>query len=446
MHRTEGTHNSAGQFTDGPPATSIESRWLNAVQEEILYVIEQAGLTPNTAAADSSDQLKRAIELMLTAKVSYTSATTNYGFTDTDGIELLLVNSSGGAVTVTLPTAADNAGRHIVVKVATGGNIVTVAGEGAELIDRFNTYVMRDQYDCLDVTCNGTKWNINNKFQTGVTDYAITATYGITDVDNVELILADPSARAFTVTLPTAADNAGRHIVVKVTAAGGAVTVAGEGAELIDAANTFVMQSIYDFLDITCNGTKWLINGCYAKLDTGWINRSDWADEHLGSPEVAYNGGLLAYIVGEKVTAASGNTGIIMADTGAVLTLKNVTGTGIFVNLENLVGTTSGCTRTVNGSTKNVDSNVTHGFGTNMSNLQYKVLVSLATTFSDTNAIDAFNTAESGNYGWSFWQISTTALKLQTAGGGPIYVADSGIETTFAGGDSSYKIIVEYSK
>ena len=40
MHRTEGTHNSAGQFTDGPPGTTIESRWLNAVQEEILYVIE----------------------------------------------------------------------------------------------------------------------------------------------------------------------------------------------------------------------------------------------------------------------------------------------------------------------------------------------------------------------------------------------------------------------
>jgi hypothetical protein len=77
MHRTEGTHNSAGQFTDGPPGTTIESRWLNAVQEEILYVIEQAGLVPNTAAADSSDQLKRAIELMLVGTVPYASATTN---------------------------------------------------------------------------------------------------------------------------------------------------------------------------------------------------------------------------------------------------------------------------------------------------------------------------------------------------------------------------------
>ena len=444
MHRTEGTHNSAGQFTDGPPGTTIESRWLYAVQEEILYVIEQAGLTPNPAAADSSDQLKRAIELMLTANVAYARATTNYGFTDTDGIELLLVNSFGGAVTVTLPTAADNAGRHIVVKVSTSGNNVTVAGEGAELIDRFNTYVMIDQYDCLDVTCTGTKWTINNEFQKGVTAYAITAAYGITDVDNVELILADPSARAFTVTLPTAVDNAGRHIVVKVTAAGGAVTVAGEGAELIDAANTFVMQSIYDFLDITCNGTKWHINGAKQSLDTGWIQRDAWTNEHLGSATVAYNAGAGAFVVGELITeSVSNNTGIIMADTGAVLTLKNVTGTGVFTNVRTLTGSTSGCARTVNGSTVGVDTNVTHNFGISLPSLT-KVNTYVSSDKSEATII-RHSSYNYSNDGINHWGVDTNNILLQTGSTSYGYLAANGAGTACSA-NWYYKVIVEVIK
>lgn len=64
MHRTEGTNHNGNMFTDGPPGTTVEQNWLNAVQEEIAYVIEQSGGTLKTAAAETSTQLKTALDIL----------------------------------------------------------------------------------------------------------------------------------------------------------------------------------------------------------------------------------------------------------------------------------------------------------------------------------------------------------------------------------------------
>ena len=61
MHRTEGANNVANLFTDGPPGTTVEANILNAFQEEIANVIEQAGLTLKVAATETRDQLYAAI-------------------------------------------------------------------------------------------------------------------------------------------------------------------------------------------------------------------------------------------------------------------------------------------------------------------------------------------------------------------------------------------------
>lgn len=64
MHRTEGTNHNGNMFTDGPPGTTVEQDWLNAVQEEIAYVIEQSGGTLKTAATETSTQLKTALDAL----------------------------------------------------------------------------------------------------------------------------------------------------------------------------------------------------------------------------------------------------------------------------------------------------------------------------------------------------------------------------------------------
>ena len=67
MHRTEGYNNDDYQFTDGPPATVVESAWLNSVQEEICNVIEEAGIVVRDKATDTQqNQLFTAIAAIAT--------------------------------------------------------------------------------------------------------------------------------------------------------------------------------------------------------------------------------------------------------------------------------------------------------------------------------------------------------------------------------------------
>ncbi len=61
MHRTEGLNNASNLFTNGPPGTRVEENILNAFQEEIANVIEGAGLTLQTAATDTRNQLASAL-------------------------------------------------------------------------------------------------------------------------------------------------------------------------------------------------------------------------------------------------------------------------------------------------------------------------------------------------------------------------------------------------
>ena len=60
----------SNEFTEGNPllsipATVVSANWLNAVQRELVYVIEQAGLTLNTSGSDTGQQLYAAIQIMI---------------------------------------------------------------------------------------------------------------------------------------------------------------------------------------------------------------------------------------------------------------------------------------------------------------------------------------------------------------------------------------------
>jgi len=89
------------------------------------------------------------------------SKTANYTVLDTDP-DLIFVGALSAHATITLPTAADNAGRTICVVLAgdPGAYNVIVDGEGSETINGATTKTNSDQYSVLKVTCNGTAWFI----------------------------------------------------------------------------------------------------------------------------------------------------------------------------------------------------------------------------------------------------------------------------------------------
>lgn len=86
-------------------------------------------------------------------------ASANYTVTDTDGYSHIHVTTGASTRTVTLPTAADNAGRRLCIKkVDSGAGKVTVDGESSETIDGYTSVDIALQNDAVDIVCNGTGW------------------------------------------------------------------------------------------------------------------------------------------------------------------------------------------------------------------------------------------------------------------------------------------------
>jgi hypothetical protein len=104
------------------------------------------------------------------------------------------------------------------------------------------------------------------------------ANYTILDNDGYRHILVTTGASNRTITLPTAADNTDRMITIKKVDSGvGIVIIDGEGAETIDGATTYTLDTQYQQLTIVCNGTSWsIVSGKIAdSTNAGLISTGD---------------------------------------------------------------------------------------------------------------------------------------------------------------------------
>lgn len=88
-----------------------------------------------------------------------TTKTTTYTATGTDRV--ILGDATGGAFTVTLPTAVGVSGREYVVKKTdSGGNAVTVGTTSSQTIDGSTTKALATQYKFVTVVSDGANWHI----------------------------------------------------------------------------------------------------------------------------------------------------------------------------------------------------------------------------------------------------------------------------------------------
>lgn len=85
------------------------------------------------------------------------AASTSLGTTST----VALVNASGGAVTMTLPTAVGNANlRHWIKKTDSTANTVTIATALSQTIDGNTTVVIQVTNQTIALISDGTNWYI----------------------------------------------------------------------------------------------------------------------------------------------------------------------------------------------------------------------------------------------------------------------------------------------
>jgi hypothetical protein len=110
-----------------------------------------AGVTVTQNANDVTISAAVAVSPLL----NVLSVNSNTSMTPSD--DLAVVDSSLGAVTISLPTAIGNTGKVLYVK-RIGANNVVVQALGLQLIDNSNTVTLNYNYMSLTIVSDGTKW------------------------------------------------------------------------------------------------------------------------------------------------------------------------------------------------------------------------------------------------------------------------------------------------
>ena len=111
----------------------------------------------------------------------------DYVIVDTDRNPIILVDSTSGNVTITLPTLVANQNKMIwIVKLVAVNNVI-VDGEGAETINGIATYTLVKQYEVLKVIGVSTTWNIDGKSTIRAADIDFGIVAGDVDADVLPL-------------------------------------------------------------------------------------------------------------------------------------------------------------------------------------------------------------------------------------------------------------------
>lgn len=77
-----------------------------------------------------------------------------------DGPNFFILDTTGGDITVNLPTLADNLGRPLHFLKIVAANIATLDGEGAETIDGVTTHIMYRNRRAVDIEARAAEWTM----------------------------------------------------------------------------------------------------------------------------------------------------------------------------------------------------------------------------------------------------------------------------------------------
>jgi hypothetical protein len=132
------------------------SDFSEAVDDRVAaLLVAGAGITltyndpANTLTIESSGSLVRNI---VSVSATYAALTSD---------SVIIADATGGAFTVTLPSAASTTGQvYDIKRINSGGNKVTVAASGGAMIDGAASVQLTIQYENISMISDGTDWHI----------------------------------------------------------------------------------------------------------------------------------------------------------------------------------------------------------------------------------------------------------------------------------------------
>lgn len=144
---------------------------------------------------------------------------------------------------------------YVIRHSASGGNWVTIktAAGGSPRT------VLIEKGDLVVVYCDGT--NFDKVSVAGKPAQATTVDVTLTGLHGEQLVTCDATAAAYTITLPDATKaNGATKEFVKTDAGGNVPTLAGNGSQNINGANTYAgLTAQYKYVRLKSDGVQWWI-------------------------------------------------------------------------------------------------------------------------------------------------------------------------------------------
>lgn len=185
--------------------------------------------------------------------------TADYSVQATDDNSVIPVDTSSGAVTLTLPSSPIDGYSLWVTKIDSSANAVTVDGFGSDTINGVATVSLRFQWQMIRLVWSNTasKWFAAEPEGWKAPLGTKTSNYSATLADLGKVVPVDTSSGSVTVTLPASPPAGYTLKVVKTDSVANAVVVAGSGAETINGVSSLSLVLPWQQLEVVWNGSSW---------------------------------------------------------------------------------------------------------------------------------------------------------------------------------------------
>lgn len=237
----------------------VKTTWVNgsvpAINATNLNHIE-TGIDEVTDTAEAAATSASAAYRPAGTDVAMADGGTGASLSDPSADRLLFWDDSVGAVTWLVPgTNVSISGTTLDVT----GTIHTILDEGVSLTNRSGLdFVGAGVTVTDDSGSNKSVVTIPAISSGSLTVATKTGAYTTTTSDNI--LLADATSAAFTITLVTAVGNGGKVFYIKrLNSGANAVTVDPTGSQTIDGALTFALSNQYDAITVASDGANWVI-------------------------------------------------------------------------------------------------------------------------------------------------------------------------------------------
>lgn len=211
--------------------------------------------------------------------------------------EVILANTAGGAVGITLPPpVARKTIKFFDIAGNAATNNITVTQNAAETIDGLTAITMRYDYEVLTLISDGTNWFSAEALIRNNTDGFVGSTTAVNfaaspyaGLATDEVMLVDVSGGAVAITLPPpVARKTLKFFDITGGAATNNITVSQNAAETIDGAASITMASNYEVLTLISDGTNWFSAEAILRATEDQSVLNEAAGIHVATRTVAF--------------------------------------------------------------------------------------------------------------------------------------------------------------